>query len=203
MKKYLLIAASAALAIAIAGAMNTPVKPKPAPDFTLPGASGKTHSLKDFKGKYVVLEWWNYGCPVVVKHYKSGNIPALQKEFKDQGVVWLSVCSSAQGKQGFVTTENAMEIMKGAGGHPTEILLDANGVTGKAYGAKTTPQIVLISPDGAMLYNGAIDDNPSATGDAILKSENYLRRAWSEVKAGKEVSKPTSQPYGCGVKYSD
>jgi peroxiredoxin len=172
-----------------------------APNFSLQAASGKTIALSDLKGKYVVLEWWNNGCPVVGKHYRSGNIPALQKEFKGEGVVWLSITSSAPGKQGYVTVQNANDAMARMGGHPTDILLDPTGATGRAYQAKATPQLVLISPRGEMLYNGAIDDNEAAFGEAILKSQNYLRRAWNEVQAGKKVSIPFTQPYGCSIKY--
>lgn len=172
-----------------------------APSFKLEAGSGKTLSLADFKGKYVVLEWWNYGCPVVVKHYQSGNIPALQKEFIGKGVVWLSIVSSAPGKQGHVTVANANDEMKAMGGKPTDILLDPTGATGKAYKAKATPQLVLISPTGEILFNGAIDNDPRARGEAILKSENYLRRAWNEIQAGRAVSIPNPEAYGCSVKY--
>jgi peroxiredoxin len=197
--KWLMAAAGWAFVVAIALAAMPEVTP--APNFSLDAASGKKISLTDLKGKYVVLEWWNNGCPVVGKHYESGNIPKLQKEFMDQGVVWLTICSSAPGKQGYVTAENANEVMKRMGGRPTDILLDPTGATGRAYKATATPQLVLISPKGEMLYNGAIDDNPRASGEAILKSENYLRRAWAEVKAGQPVSVPVTQAYGCSVKY--
>lgn len=190
-------------ATALVGAMAFTFEPGTAPSFTLDSAKGKSVSLDDYKGKYVVLEWWNYGCPVVQKHYNSTNIPTLQKEFTDQGVVWLTICSSAVGKQGYVTVDNANDEMKKATGNPSEILFDPTGATGKAYKAKATPQIVLISPKGEMLYNGAIDDNARASGDAILKSENYLRKAWKEVQAGQAVSIPTTTAYGCSVKYAN
>lgn len=199
-RKYSIIAIIAAGLTASAFMFN-PVPNSMAPGFKLESASGKTISLENYKGKYVVLEWWNYGCPVVVKHYKSGNIPALQKELMGQDVVWLSVVSSAPGKQGYVTKDDADEQMKKLGGKATEILFDASGVTGKAYKATATPQLVLISPKGEMLYNGAIDNNPRASGEEILKSENYLRKAWNEVKAGKPVSTPSTVAYGCNVKY--
>lgn len=199
--KRTVIALFAGAALVSAFAIAGQAGPSAAPDFKLDSASGKSVSLGDFRGKYVVLEWWNYGCPVVGKHYRSGNIPKLQKEFTDQGIVWLSICSSAPGKQGHVTTENALDTMKRFGGAPSNILLDAAGAVGKAYKATATPQIVLISPKGEMLYNGAIDNDPSASGEAIFKSENYLRKAWAEVKAGKAVSTPRTQAYGCNVKY--
>ncbi|MCO5296269.1 MAG: redoxin domain-containing protein [Fimbriimonadaceae bacterium] len=195
------IALGALGAVVCAGAFTFGNRAPEAPDFKLAAASGKTLSLTDFKGKYVILEWWNNGCPVVGKHYRSENIPKLQKEFIEKGAVWLTIVSSAPGKQGYVTTENAMTTMKGMGGQPTDILFDTTGETGKAYRATATPQIVLIGPKGEMLYNGAIDNNPRASGAAILQSENYLRRAWDEVHAGKPVSTPSTQAYGCAVKY--
>lgn len=188
-------------AVGIVAACAFKVPGDAAPAFTLGAGSGKTLSLADYKGKYVVLEWWNYGCPVVQKHYQSGNIPALQKEFMGKGVVWLSIVSSAPGKQGHVTVADAFNEMKAMGGKPTDILLDPTGATGKAYKAKATPQLVLISPSGEVLFNGAIDNDPRARGEAILKSENYLRRAWNEVQAGKAVSMPNPEAYGCSVKY--
>ncbi|MBV6458366.1 MAG: hypothetical protein HONBIEJF_01493 [Fimbriimonadaceae bacterium] len=192
------------LAIAgIATAQTLQKKPEPAPElnFELAAVSGKNFTLKNFRGKYVVLEWWNYGCPVVQKHYRSSNIPKLQKEFMDQGVVWASIVSSAPGKQGHVTADNGLAHMKEMGGNPTDILLDPTGEVGKMFKARATPQIVLISPTGEILYNGAIDSDPRASGEAILKSENYLRRAWAEVKEGRPVSISTTQAYGCSVKY--
>lgn len=197
--KSAIVASVATVGIFAACAFKAPSES--ARSFKLEAASGRTLSLADFRGKYVVLEWWNHGCPVVVKHYQSGNIPALQKEFMSKGVVWLSIVSSAPGKQGYVTVANANAEMKAMGGKPTDILLDPTGATGKAYKAKATPQLVLISPNGEVLFNGAIDNDPRARGEAILKSENYLRRAWNEVQAGKPVSIPFPEAYGCSVKY--
>lgn len=201
MLKRTMIVVGASVAVLSITAFVNKAEVATAPEFTLSAASGKKVSLGDFKGKYVVLEWWNNGCPVVQKHYRSSNIPKLQKEFTEKGVVWLSIVSSAPGKQGYVTTDDAGQIMKSAGGAPTDILFDPTGETGRAYKAKATPQIVLISPKGEMLYNGAIDDNQRANGEEILKSKNYLRQAWAEVKAGKAVSEPFTQAYGCAVKY--
>lgn len=201
MVKETFIIAGTMLALTFVGA-NAVLPPlDSAPDFKLEAASGKTLALESYKGKYVVLEWWNNGCPVVQKHYRSGNIPALQKEFIAKGAVWLTIVSSAPGKQGHVTVENANAVMKQMAGVPSDILLDPTGVTGRAYKAKASPQIVLISPKGEMLYNGAIDDNPGANGADILKSKNYLRQAWDEVHAGKAVSVPSTPAYGCGIKY--
>lgn len=187
--------------IATAQTLQNKAEPTPELNFELSTVSGKNFTLQNFRGKYVVLEWWNYGCPVVQKHYRSSNIPNLQKEFQDQGVVWASIVSSAPGKQGHVTADNGMTHMKEMGGNPSDILLDPTGEVGKMFRARATPQIVLISPKGEILYNGAIDSDPRASGPAILKSENYLRRAWTEIKEGKPVSISTTQAYGCSVKY--
>jgi peroxiredoxin len=184
----------------IFAAAFTPVNNNAAPTFSLENAAGKKVSLEDYKGKWVVLEWWNNGCPVVKRHYNSGNIPKLQAEFKEKGVVWLSIVSSAPGKQGYVTVDNAKSAMDGQKGVPSEILLDPTGATGKAYDARTTPQMVLISPKQEVMYNGAIDNDSRGNLDkgSIV---NYLVEAYNEASAGKPVSKPKTQPYGCNVKY--
>jgi peroxiredoxin len=175
--------------------------PAAAPDFTLPSSTGKEVSLTDFKGKYVVLEWWNHQCPYVVKHYNSGNMQATQKALTEKGVVWLTIVSSKEGAQGYVTPDQANEIMKEKKGVPTFILHDPSGVVGKKYDAKTTPQMVLISPTGEMLYDGAIDSIASSKIADLEKAENYLLRAYNEASAGKAVSMPKTKPYGCNVKY--
>lgn len=191
-----------AVAAGIFAAAYTPVNNNAAPGFTLTNAAGKKVSLEDYKGKYVVIEWWNNGCPVVKRHYNSGNIPKLQADFKEKGVVWLSICSSAEGKQGYVTPDNAKSVMDAQKGVPTDILLDPSGTVGKSYDAKTTPQMVLISPKQEMLYNGAIDNDSRGNMDKA-SVVNYLVEAYNEASAGKPVSKPKTQPYGCNVKYAN
>ena len=198
MKKTIISLAAFGVAVAAMAAFATAPS---APEFTLPSSVGKDVSLADFKGKYVVLEWWNYQCPYVVKHYNSGNMQRTQKELKDKGVVWLTIVSSKPGSQGYVTSEQANEVMKTNRGAPTFILHDPSGVVGKKYDAQTTPQMVLISPTGEMLYNGAIDSIPSSRIADLEKAENYLLRAFNEVSAGKPVSMPRTKPYGCNVKY--
>jgi peroxiredoxin len=173
----------------------------PAPNFTLPSSTGKQVSLADFKGKYVVLEWWNHQCPFVRKHYDSGNMQKTQKELTDKGVVWLTIVSSKEGAQGYVTADQANDIMKREKGVPTFILHDPTGEVGKKYDAKTTPQMVLISPKGEVLYDGAIDSIPSSRISDLDKAENYLLRAYGEASSGKAVSMPKTKPYGCNVKY--
>lgn len=173
-----------------------------AADFTLIDSHGKTHKLSDFKGKYVVLEWVNYGCPFVVKHYASHNMQMLQKQFTAQGVVWLAICSSAQGKEGNMTTEEINKKSAEYDAASTAYLIDADGKVGKEYGAKTTPQMFVIDPDGKIIYAGAIDDKPSKEQDDIKTAKNYVKDALNEALAGKAVTVKTSKPYGCSVKYA-
>ncbi len=173
-----------------------------APAFTLPDADGKPRSLSEFSGKTVVLEWHNKDCPYVVKHYGSGNMQKLQKTYTAKGVVWLSIISSAPGKQGYVTGAQAAADMKAAGAAPTAVLLDPKGEVGQLYGAKTTPHMFVVSGDGKIVYNGAIDSIRSVNAGDIAKSENYVASALDAVAAGKAVPTPTSTPYGCSVKYN-
>lgn len=174
-----------------------------APAFSLPDQDGKTHALADFKGKYVVLEWFNKDCPFVKKHYGSGNMQKLQKWAKDKGVVWLSIVSSAEGKQGYLTGPDAKQTLKDLKMSSAAILLDPAGTVGKSYGAKTTPHMFVIDPKGVVRYNGAIDDKPSPNPADIDSARSNVKIALEEALAGKEVSVKTSQPYGCSVKYSN
>lgn len=174
---------------------------KPSPNFTATDSDGKSHSLSDYKGKVVVLEWLNHGCPYVKKHYNSGNMQKLQKTYAEKGVVWLSIISSAPGKQGYSTPEEANETIKQKQAFPTALLIDPDGIVGKLYDAKTTPHMYIINSDGVLVYNGAIDDIRSANVDDIAKAKNYVQLALDEILAGKEVSTKTSRPYGCSVKY--
>lgn len=172
-----------------------------APGFTLKDSNGNEHSLSDFADKYVVLEWINYDCPFVVKHYGSGNMQMLQEKYTGQDVVWLTICSSVPGKQGNFDNE---EINKRSSDHNakfTAYLIDDTGEVGKAYGAKTTPHMYIISPSGVLEYAGGIDDIPSADQEDIAKATNYVAKALDELMAGKEVEVKTSKPYGCSVKY--
>lgn len=173
-----------------------------APDFSVADSNGKTHKLSDFKGKWVVLEWHNQGCPYVKKHYNSGNMQKLQKEWTAKGVVWLTVISSAVGQQGYVTPEQANAFVAAQKAAPTAVLLDPSGKMGMAYGAKTTPHMYVISPDGQLLYNGAIDDKPTTDVNDVPTASNFLNAALNEAMAGKAVSMPTSKAYGCAVKYA-
>jgi peroxiredoxin len=170
----------------------------PAPAFKLSATSGKAVDLSSFKGKYVVLEWTNNGCPFVRRHYGTGNMQRMQAWAKDKGVVWLSIVSSAPGNQGYVTAEEGAELVKAQRIQSAHYLLDPEGKVGRAYGAKTSPHMFVIDPKGTVIYNGAIDNQPR--GD-VNTANNYVRAALEEAMAGKAVSVPASQPYGCNVKY--
>lgn len=174
---------------------------QPAPDFSLHDIGGKPVSLGKLRGKYVVLEWINHGCPFVKKHYNSGNMQALQKEFTAKGVLWLSICSSAEGKQGHMKPSEWRKAAKASGGAATSILLDEWGEVGTLYEAKTTPHMFVIDPNGLIIYQGAIDDTPSADPADVKRAVNYVRLALNEAMGGKPVSNSTTKPYGCGVKY--
>ena len=172
-----------------------------APGFELRDAAGETVRLDAYKGKYVVLEWVNFQCPFVGKHYGSGNMQELQKKYTGKGVAWLSICSSAPGKQGHVTGAEAKELVKEKDAAPSRFLLDPNGAVGKAYGAKTTPHMFVIDPKGRVVYNGAIDDKPSTRPADIATAKNYLVLALDAAMAGKKIATAATQPYGCSVKY--
>ena len=175
---------------------------KPAPDFTLTDTQGKSHSLADFKGKFVVLEWYNPDCPFVKKHYdESSNMQKLQKTYTDKGVVWLSINSSAEGKQGNYSAEEFNKMIAAKKSAPTALLLDASGKVGKAYGAKTTPHIFIINPEGNLVYQGAIDNKSTADASDIDGAENYVKSTLDAALAGKEIAVSSTKPYGCGVKY--
>ncbi len=172
-----------------------------APNFKLKAHNGKTYSLKDFKGKHVVLEWFNKDCPFVKKHYGSNNMQALQKKYAKKGVVWLSIVSSAPGKQGFLTAEMARKTKTDQGSMAFAILMDPKGKVGKEYSAKTTPHMYVIDPDGKFIYTGAIDSTPSTDPEDIKESKNYVQLALDESLKGNEVKIKRSKAYGCGVKY--
>jgi len=172
-----------------------------APDFTLTDINGATHKLSDYKGKTVVLEWVNAECPFVVKHYASGNMPAAQKAATADGVVWLSINSGHAGAQGDYDAAQVAAWSKETGAAPTAYLRDQNGAVGRLYGAKTTPHMFVITADGTLVYDGAIDSIRSSKQSDIAKAENYVNTALAAVKAGQPVPKPNTQPYGCSVKY--
>lgn len=173
-----------------------------APDFTLTDSTGAERSLSDFTGSFVVLEWFNNDCPFVRKHYGSGNMQRLQATYTGQGVAWLTIASSAPGKQGhIVSPDAAADLIRARQAQQTALLLDPDGTVGKRYGAKTTPHLFIINPAGILLYAGAIDDTPSADPADIPGATNYVQQALDEAMAGTPVSVARTQSYGCSVKY--
>jgi peroxiredoxin len=176
---------------------------KEAPEFSLMDNNGAERTLSDYRGKYVVLEWLNHGCPFVKKHYNMDyqNMQGLQKEFTAKGVIWLSIISSAEGKQGFMSAEQVNEAIREKKASPTAVLFDPDGKVGRLYGAKTTPHMYIIDPEGKLIYQGAIDDNSSFRAATIKKANNYVRLSLNESMSGKPVSNPVTKPYGCSVKY--
>ncbi len=174
---------------------------QPAPDFTAKNTNGETITLSDLAGQKVILEWTNHQCPFVGKHYSSGNMQSLQKDTTAEGVVWLSIISSAPGEQGYVTAAEANELTKSRDAAPTAVILDPEGEIGRLYAARTTPHLYIIDEEGTLQYMGAIDSIPSAQISDLETAENYVRTALQELEAGEAVSNPATQPYGCTVKY--
>ena len=173
-----------------------------APDFTAQDTHGQSQTLTQYKGKYVVLEWHNRECPYTRKHYTSGNMQRLQREWTSKGVVWFTVISSAPGQQGYMTAEEENAYVQKMNASPTAVLLDPTGQLGHLYGAKTTPHMFIINPEGELIYDGGIDDKPTTDTDDIASAHNYVSAALQEAMAGKPVSAPVTRPYGCSVKYT-
>ena len=191
-----------AVFVAAGTAIAAPQVGQPAPAFTLTDSNGQSHNLADFKGKFVVLEWLNHGCPFVVKHYDSGNMQKLQKEYTGKDVVWLSIVSSAPGKQGHMTPEETNKAKAEKGSGATAVLIDEDGTVGKLYDAKVTPELYVINPEGVLVYMGAIDDKKSTDAADVAGAKNYVKQALDEALAGNPVSEPTTTAYGCSVKYN-
>jgi peroxiredoxin len=182
-------------------ALEPPAVGSAAPDFSLPDAKGANHSLSQYKGKYIVLEWFNPECPFVKKHYGGGNMQKLQDQYTSKGVVWLTIDSNAPGTEGNITPEQAQKISESWKTHQTALLLDPEGKAGRAFGAKNTPHMVVINPEGKIAYEGAIDSKASPNPADIPSSTNYVKAALDESLAGKSVTTPQTKPYGCSVKY--
>ncbi len=198
--KMMMLACSIVAATA-AHALAEAVPGQDAPAFKATCTKGTAVDAAGLKGKYVVLEWTNPGCPFVKKHYGSGNMQALQKDLTGQGVVWLTVNSAAPGKAGHMTAEKWNGLAKEQGSVASGLLIDESGEIGHAFGAKTTPHVFVIGPDGKILYAGAIDDKPTTDAEDVAGAVNYVKQAVAESKAGKPVSVPKTPSYGCGVKY--
>ncbi|HVJ65934.1 MAG TPA: thioredoxin family protein [Bdellovibrionota bacterium] len=174
-----------------------------APAFELKDVDGKAHSLASFKGKTVVLEWLNHECPFVKKHYDSGNMQKLQESATKDGVIWLSIASSAPGKEGYMDAVTTKKVSAEKKSKATAVLLDASGAVGKVYGAKVTPHMYVIDGTGKLVYNGAIDDKASTKVEDVKGAKSYVSEALASVKKGEAVKVSATKPYGCGVKYKD
>src|SRR5437016_6332859 len=197
----LLLIATTALVTGAHYAADVPPVGSAAPDFSAPDTNGKTHSLSQYKGKYVVLEWFNPECPFVKKHYGSDNMQRLQQEYTGKGVVWLTIDSNAPGSEGSLSADAASKVMNGWKTRQTALLLDPEGKAGRAYGAKNTPNMVVINPEGKIVYEGAIDSKATPNPADIPTSTNYVKAALDESLTGKPVSNPKTKPYGCSAKY--
>lgn len=195
----------AAALVVVPGAIQAQAGPEigePAPSFTLTDTHGNAHSLEDFRGEWVVLEWLNYDCPYVGKHYRTGNIPAQQEKWTGQGVKWLAIVSSAPGTQGYFEPDAMNARSEKEGSNATAVLLDPEGTAGHAYDAVTTPHMFVVDPDGVLRYMGGIDDVPTARDADLERATQLTDQALTELMAGQEVSVPNSRPYGCSVKYA-
>jgi peroxiredoxin len=192
--------ALAVSSLASAAVLATAVPGQPAPAFSVTDLAGKPVKLEDYKGKTIVLEWTNFGCPFVMKHYNSGNMQALQKKYSND-VVWLAVNSTNKGHQDWTDAGPLDKQLKGFGAQPARYLVDEPGTMGQAYGAKTTPHMYIIDPSGKVVYNGAIDDKRSTNPADVKTSKNYVVAALDELKAGKPVTTASTAPYGCTIKY--
>lgn len=195
----------ACLIVAAAFAATASAAPKigaPAPAFSATDTKGQTRSLSDFRGKTVILEWTNHGCPYVQKHYDTGNMQALQKDATEDGIVWLTVISSAPGKQGHVSPERADALTEERDAAPMAVLLDPEGRVGRAYDARTTPHMYIIDPEGTLRYMGAIDDRPTARHSDVEGARNYVREALAAMEKGEDIAEPATRAYGCSVKYA-
>jgi hypothetical protein len=192
----------AASLLAAAGfAQAAPSVGQPAPDFTLKDTTGKAVKLSDYRGKYVVLEWTNPGCPYVRKHYNSGNMPATQQDALAKGAVWLSINSTEKSSWDYMEPAKLTAWQKERKAAPSATLLDEEGTVGKAYGARTTPHMYIVNPQGQLVYAGGIDSIPSSDPDDIKKAVNYVKQGLGEALAGKPISQATTRPYGCSIKY--
>ena len=198
-----MLVAFTALAVIAAPASAAPVIGQAAPNFRATDVNGKAVSLSSYRGKTVVLEWHNPGCPFVKKHYGSGNMQKAQAAAAKDGVVWLTINSGAPGKQGHLSGAEARSMLAQAGARPSAYLLDPAGAVGRAYDAKTTPHMYVVNKAGTLVYAGGIDDKPTANPADVNGARNHVLAALSELKAGKAVSVTTSRPYGCAVKYKD
>ncbi len=206
MKFLLSLAGAALLAAAFAPVSALAQEPRvgaPAPSFTATDSRGQTHTLSEYRGKYVVLEWHNHDCPYTRKQYVSGNMEALQKKWTQKGVVWFTVISSAPGQQGYMTDAEENAYVEKVHADPTAVLMDPEGKVGRLYDAKTTPEMYVIDPQGRLIYEGAIDNKPTPDVSDIKGADNYVDDALTAAMEGKQVATAYTRPYGCSVKYAE
>ena len=201
MKTKLFLTVVSALVGSMIYAADVPPVGSAAPDFSLTDSNGQAHSLSQYQGKYVVLEWFNPECPFVKKHYGSANMQKLQQEYTGKGVVWLTIDSNAPGTEGNLTPDQAQKVMASWKTHQTALLLDPESKVARSYGARNTPDMIVINPEGKIVYEGAIDSKATPNPSDIPSSTNYVKAALDESLAGKPVSTSTTRPYGCSVKY--
>ncbi len=175
---------------------------QPAPDFSLPDTGGKAVRLADFRGRFVVLEWTNPGCPFVRKHYESGNMGATQKLARDQGVAWLAINSTETASGDYLEPPRLADWLKQHQGVPTAVLMDPEGTTGRAYDAKTTPHLYIVDPQGMLVYAGGIDSIASARVSDIEKATNHVKAALADIAAKRPIAQAVTKPYGCTIKYT-
>jgi len=205
LNRWIVIAAAGALAVgayAFAGKFGKVTVGAAAPAFATMDSNGKSLSLADLKGKYVVLEWCNFGCPYVQKHYNSGNMQALQKKYTDKGIVWLTIFSSAPGYQGYYKPDKLNELAKEKDMH-SRLIPDPDGTIGRMYDARNTPTMFVINPQGDVVYMGGIDDQPTPDPESLKGAHNYVAMALDQALAGQPVQVTHSRPYGCSIKYKD
>jgi AhpC/TSA family len=202
MKRFISTLAFSAALLGTGSCLALATVGQPAPAFSATDTAGKPVTLADFKGKYVVLEWTNPGCPFVQKHYDSGNMQATQKEAVAKGAVWLSINTTAKDAGDYMPPAELQGWMKSKSGAPTATLMDSDSKVGRAYGARTTPHMYIVDPQGKLVYAGAIDSKPTANPADIKTATNYVTQALGEAMAGKAISRATTQAYGCSVKYS-
>ena len=193
----------ATLTLALCGglAQAAPTVGQPAPDFTVTDSNGVSQKLSAQRGSTVILEWTNHDCPFVRKHYDTDNMQALQNDAEAKEIVWWSVISSAPGKQGYVSPAEANALTTSRNAAPAAVLLDTDGKVGRLYGARTTPHMYIIDPEGTLVYMGGIDDNPSANPADVKTAKNYVRVALAAMESGQAVDPASTRPYGCSVKY--
>ncbi len=192
---------AACLCLIAPAARAQPDVGRPAPAFSASDAAGKPVELAKLRGKTVILEWTNDGCPYVGHVYRSGVMQALQRRATGQGIVWLTVISSAPGKQGYLTPPQVKAWQAETNAAPSDVLLDPSGTLGRAYDAKATPTLFIIDPRGEVVYMGGIDDTPSTDPADAKRARNYVAAALDDLGAGRPVAQATTRPYGCSVKY--